>query len=326
MNAYIIDCPKAGCGCKLRLPAGRGRILATCPKCKTEFVFDSNKGVVDKLVVPAKPGAGAKPPQPAPPKPKQQPHTAAHQPVKPNPPAKPKQPSYAGGATRKIVFLYLSENTGTTLRKVGNFLAKNAPLKIIVDGKQVAEMIDQKDTVIEVSEGEHSICMANSGIPSVVALNAKASGFAVKIPAGKENYAAFVQKEGNTYYLRVGYLSDSFLDGLQQYFKKLCAGKALFERIHMPENRNRCLYLRFEADGFWLEWDVAQTKGFKQWSTGRDGEKVYYAQLGLQPPPVQPGGYWDYIRIMITNAFDDSDDLECSLMGRITEKKLHSLT
>ena len=58
MNAHIIDCPKAGCGCKLRLPAGRGRILATCPKCKTEFVFDSNKGVVDKLVVPAQPARG----------------------------------------------------------------------------------------------------------------------------------------------------------------------------------------------------------------------------------------------------------------------------
>lgn len=325
MNAHIIDCPKAGCGCKLRLPAGRGRILATCPKCKTEFVFDSNKGVVDKLVVPAKPGAGAKPPQPAPPKPKQQPHTAAHQPVKPNPPAKPKQPSYAGGAMRKIVFVYLSESTGTTLRKVGNFLAKNAPLKIIVDGKQVAEMIDHQNTVVELSAAEHSVCMANSGIPSVVALNAKASGFAVKIPAGQESYMAFVQKEGNTYYLRVGYLHDSFLDGLQAYFKKLCAGKALQERISLKENRNDCVYLVFKDDGFRLEWDLANPKGFQQWSTGRDGETISYAQLGLQPPAVRPGGYWDFICIMISEVITESGNFECSLNGRITEKKLHSL-
>ena len=162
---------------------------------------------------------------------------------------------------RKIVFVYLSESTGTTLRKVGNFLAKNAPLKIIVDGKQVAEMIDHQNTVVELSAAEHSVCMANSGIPSVVALNAKASGFAVKIPAGQESYMAFVQKEGNTYYLRVGYLSDSFLDGLQAYFKKLCAGKALQERISLKENRNDCVYLVFRDDGFRLEWDLANPEG-----------------------------------------------------------------
>lgn len=312
MNAHIIDCPKAGCGCKLRLPAGRGRILATCPKCKTEFVFDSNAGVVEKLVVPVQPGAEPLPPigfqdfeqmfgdQP-------QPYTAP------------------AGGMRKIVFVYLSESTGTTLRKVGNFLAKNAPLKIIVDGKQVAEMIDHQNTVVEVSEGEHSVCMANSGIPSVVALNAKASGFAVKIPAGQESYMAFVQKEGNTYYLRVGYLHDSFLDGLQQYFKKLCAGKALQERISLKENRNDCVYLVFKDDGFRLEWDLANPKGFQQWSTGRDGETISYAQLGLQPPAVRPGGYWDFICIMISEVITESGNFECSLNGRITEKKLHSL-
>lgn len=341
MNAHIIDCPKAGCGCKLRLPAGRGRILATCPKCKTEFVFDSNKGVVDKLVVPAQPGAGAPPVQPSteplPPIGFQdfkqmfgdqpQPYAPPQQPYAPQAYTQPPQPYTApAGGMRKIVFVYLSESTGTTLHKVGNFLAKNAPLKIIVDGKQVAEMIDHQNTVVELSAAEHSVCMANSGIPSVVAVNAKVSGFAVKIPAGQESYMAFVQKEGNTYYLRVGYLHDSFLDGLQAYFKKLCAGKALQERISLKENRNDCVYLVFKDDGFRLEWDLANPKGFQQWSTGRDGETISYAQLGLQPPPVQPGGYWDYIRIMITNAFDDSDDLECSLMGRITEKKLHSLT
>lgn len=318
MDKQIIFCPRAGCGCKLRLPAGRGRILATCPKCKTEFVFDSNKGVVDKLVVPAQPGAGAKPPQPAPPKPKQQPYT-------PQAYTQPQPYTAPAGGMRKIVFVYLSESTGTTLRKVGNFLAKNAPLKIIVDGKQVAEMIDHQNTVVELSAAEHSVCMANSGIPSVVALNAKASGFAVKIPAGQESYMAFVQKEGNTYYLRVGYLHDSFLDGLQAYFKKLCAGKALQERISLKENRNDCVYLVFKDDGFRLEWDLANPKGFQQWSTGRDGETISYAQLGLQPPAVRPGGYWDFICIMISEVITESGNFECSLNGRITEKKLHSL-
>ena len=199
------------------------------------------------------------------------------------------------------------------------------PLKIIVDGKQVAEMIDHQNTVVELSAAEHSVCMANSGIPSVVALNAKASGFAVKIPAGQESYMAFVQKEGNTYYLRVGYLHDSFLDGLQQYFKKLCAGKALQERISLKENRNDCVYLVFKDDGFRLEWDLANPKGFQQWSTGRDGETISYAQLGLQPPPVRPGGYWDFICIMISEVITESGNFECSLNGRITEKKLHSL-
>ena len=199
------------------------------------------------------------------------------------------------------------------------------PLKIIVDGKQVAEMIDQKNTVVELSAAEHSVCMANSGIPSVVALNAKASGFAVKIPAGQESYMAFVQKEGNTYYLRVGYLHDSFLDGLQAYFKKLCAGKALQERISLKENRNDCVYLVFKDDGFRLEWDLANPKGFQQWSTGRDGETISYAQLGLQPPAVRPGGYWDSICIMISEVITESGNFECSLNGRITEKKLHSL-
>ena len=93
----------------------------------------------------------------------------------------------------------------------------------------------------------------------------------------------------------------------------------------MPENRNRCLYLRFEADGFRLEWDLANPKGFQQWSTGRDGETISYAQLGLQPPAVRPGGYWDFICIMISEVITESGNFECSLNGRITEKKLHSL-
>lgn len=339
MNAHIIDCPKAGCGCKLRLPAGRGRILATCPKCKTEFVFDSNKGVVDKLVVPAQPGAGAPPVQPgAEPLPpigfqdfkqmfgdQPQPYAPPQQPYTPQAYTQPQPYTAPAGGMRKIVFVYLSESTGTTLRKVGNFLAKNAPLKIIVDGKQVAEMIDHQNTVVELSAAEHSVCMANSGIPSVVAVNAKVSGFAVKIPAGQESYMAFVQKEGNSYYLRVGYLHDSFLDGLQAYFKKLCAGKALQERISLKENRNDCVYLVFKDDGFRLEWDLANPKGFQQWSTGRDGETISYAQLGLQPPAVRPGGYWDFICIMISEVITESGNFECSLNGRITEKKLHSL-
>ena len=338
MNAHIIDCPKAGCGCKLRLPAGRGRILATCPKCKTEFVFDSNKGVVDKLVVPAQPGAGAPPVQPgAEPLPpigfqdfkqmfgdQPQPYAPPQQPYTPQAYTQPQPYTAPAGGMRKIVFVYLSESTGTTLRKVGNFLAKNAPLKIIVDGKQVAEMIDHQNTVVELSAAEHSICMANSGIPSVVAVNAKVSGFAVKIPAGQESYMAFVQKEGNTYYLRVGYLHDSFLDGLQAYFKKLCAGKALQERISLKENRNDCVYLVFKDDGFrWSGTSPTRRASAVVHRARRRNDLVRPARPAA--PAVRPGGYWDFICIMISEVITESGNFECSLNGRITEKKLHSL-
>ena len=151
-------------------------------------------------------------------------------------------------------------------------------------------MIDHQNTVVELSAAEHSVCMANSGIPSVVALNAKASGFAVKIPAGQESYMAFVQKEGNTYYLRVGYLHDSFLDGLQAYFKKLCAGKALQERISLKENRNDCVYLVFKDDGFRLEWDLATRRASSSGPPGATAKRSRTPSSACSRPRCGPAG------------------------------------
>lgn len=315
MDNYIIVCPNPNCGCKLRLPAGRGRISATCPQCKTVFLFNSNIGRIETGKPPAKPKAA---------------------PVKkPAPPAKPPAPpvkhpvgggTQQAGSMRDIALFFYSENVGTALRKASKFLLKNTPIKIIVDGKLAGEMVDHKPTVIRVSDAEHSLCLAISGIPAAVALNAKLSGLAAKIPAGREDCIVYIEKIGATeFYPRVGYRQDSFLDGLKAYFKKLSSGHALQERIHLAENRNDCVYLTFEDDGFRLEWDVGNPKGFQQWSTGRNGEKISYAQLGLQPPAARPGGYWQFVNFEISNVIDESEDLQCLPGGKITERRMHSL-
>ncbi len=314
MNDYIILCPNPSCGCKLRLPAGRGRISATCPKCKTVFLFNSNVGLIDHGKPPVK--------KPAPPTPYQAPPMK-----KPAPPVKkPVSSAQQTGFMRDIALFFYSENVGTKLRKASSFLLKNTPIKIIVDGKLAGEMVDHKPTVIRVSGDEHWLCLAISGIPAAVALNAKLSGLAAKIPAGHADCLVYIEKIGPTeFYPRVGYRQDSFLDGLKAYFKKLSAGQALQDRIRLKENRNNCVYLTFEDDGFRLEWDVANPKGFQQWSTGRNGEKISYAQLGLQPPAARPGGYWQFVNFEVSGVIDESDNLTCLPGGKITERSMHSL-
>lgn len=293
MEYHVLSCPNRACTATLRVPKGRGKLSVTCPKCKKQFLFDSNTGKIEKDMIGKSPKAVDK--------------------------------GTAQKMMRRLLFVYDSESTGTALRKVGNFLAKNAPLKIIADGKQVGTMVDRQDTVVELSSDVHTVCMSNSGIPSVVALNAKVSGSAIKIPAGMEDYIVFVEKEGNTYYLRAGLVNDSFVEGLKAHIKMMCEGKGVLERLHMPQNRNHTLYLRFEPAFFTLEWDIHHTKGLKQWSTGRDGEKVYYSSLGLIPPQKQPGGYWEYVRLMVSEEINTLEDLQCTSGGVISEKSMHRL-
>lgn len=227
---------------------------------------------------------------------------------------------------RRMLFMYTSERTGSTLDKVGNFLAKDAALKIIVDRKEVAKMVNHQDTEIRVSESAHTICVASGGITSVVAVNAELpGGTAIKIPAGSEEYVVLINKEGAAYRLCAGTVNDKFYTILEEYIKKMCAGKGIFERLRMPENRNECLYLKFAADSFSLEWDLAKTKGLKQWATGRGEEKIFYTQLGIRPPQAQPGNYWQFIQIMISGVINSSENLQCTLNGIITERKIHNL-
>lgn len=93
----------------------------------------------------------------------------------------------------------------------------------------------------------------------------------------------------------------------------------------MPENRNQCLYLKFWPDHFSLEWDLAATKGLKQWATGRGEEKISYSQLGLCPPQPLPGGYWEFMKAMLSRVINSSEDLQCTVNGVITERQIHGL-
>ena len=285
-----------GCGVKLRVPSKQGMLAVTCPRCAHQFVYNSG------------------PPQERCP--------AA-------PPAPPPSPGHAegGGAPsrRRLRLHYLSGDTGVTLRRMGGFLAKSAPLKIIVDGYQIAEMINHQDTDITVSTGAHTICMASLGSPAAIARSAAASGSAIQIPAGPEEYLILVQKEGNTCYLRAALQRDPFLEGLQNHFRRLCAGQGLLERLRMRQNRNRSLYLAFRPEYFSLSWDLVSPRGVQQWATGTDEERIAYASLGLQPPSIQPGGYWDYLRIKISALIDASELLQCSQSGVITERRLRRL-
>lgn len=292
MEYHIIPCPT--CKQKVRLPANRGKLSVSCPKCKGTFLFDSNSGcfatqhfsfdfdqIFDK---------------------------------------KEKL------SMRRMLFLYSSERVGSTLDRVGNFLAKDVALKIIVDRKEVAKMVNHQDTEIQVSEAGHTVCVAVGGITSVVAINAELpGGTAIKIPAGSEEYVVLIDKVGTVYKLYAGSVSTPFYRGLEEYFKKMCQGRGILERIRMPENRNQRLYLDFMPDHFLLGWDLTTTKGLKQWSTGRGEEKIFYSQLGLYPPQTQPGGYWKFIQAMISRVIDSSENVQCTPNGIITERKIHSL-
>jgi hypothetical protein len=96
----------------------------------------------------------------------------------------------------------------------------------------------------------------------------------------------------------------------------------------MTNNRNKKIHMDLHKDHISLEWDLDQSHGLKQWATGRDGEKIYYANIGLNPPPFdsQPGNYWTAVRMVLASAINRSGSMyHCSVNGIITMKTINDL-
>ena len=165
----------------------------------------------------------------------------------------------------------------------------------------------------------------NSTIWDRLSIGLSLSG-GLRIPADDKDYLLLVNKEGVSYSLAAVPEVDPFYDGLESFMIGMCQKGGLRDRILMRNNRNNNIHMGLHSDHISLEWDLAQTQGLKQWATGRDGEKIYYSNIGLVPPSDQPGNYWIATRMLIADAINrNSQTYQCSPNGTITLKTIGDL-
>ena len=342
MEKIIISCGE--CKAKLRVPLNKGLIQVRCPKCNQTFIYDSGNEVKSRKDY-KKVEEFSKNIQ------KQAPETGREsdnkirkenttiknneaerkdngnyqQPKKEQWITNEKKEASASAtvddvdaAKREVRFVYYTERVGTSLDKLENAFAKNFKLKLYVDGKQVGIMENKVPCSFQISTGEHRLWASLTNAPLLTNL-----GF--RIPAGSENYLVFINKMGSKYELCGGPRPDPFLNGLQEFIKGMFQKRGIRERILMVENRTNKVELSFHESYMQIFWQLENPKGFQQWSTGGDSEKIYYFEAGLIPPTNMPPEYWVYVRYVIAELINTFDEYSCSPTGIVSLKKVHDL-
>lgn len=277
MEHKIIICKR--CGCNLRLPANKGILAVTCPKCKYKFQFDSG----------------------------------------------PKMSSTGGAAQYKNSTYETVQTTSRTVTifrlthahkewdasGLGNMLKDNMPVHIFADDQDQGTLSKDGSLTVTLNSGPHTLKCAKLGTKYV-------------IPAGADGYEAYFFNNS----LRIGPVQDYFRERLTMFVLKMFRSQGMRDRMNDLNNRHHNIVVNVRADGIYLSWQLAQTKGIKQWATGGDEEKISYYQAGLTPLPQekQPGGYWDYIQMRIEDAIeaDEEADME-RYMGGFRMRTKHKL-
>lgn len=305
MKTQIIMCEK--CQQKLEVPKNVGVIRVTCPRCKHVFKFNTGKKALAEKNGPIASSHGPTPPEPHVP-----------QPTNKLPAPEPQVPQPTKAPTREIQFVYASERVGNNLDKLENLFAKNLELKLFVDGVQEASMVHHQACSVSVSIGEHRIFATHTRPPVI-------GNHGVLIPAGNDNYIAFVAKKGAAYELYCGPVPDPFYDQLKLAVGHLFNNPRIKDRILLPENLRKNITLSLHSEYIRIFWAVEHPKGWQEWSTGGKEEKIYYRDLGLVPPTNVPSTYWQYVEYLIFEFIDHMDSFSCSLNGVVTLKTMHGL-
>ena len=123
-------------------------------------------------------------------------------------------------------------------------------------------------------------------------------------------------------------MGDPFLDGVTDFILKTLGSQGARDRIELRNNRNHNLYVHCFPEYISISYDLVQTRGFEQWSTGRQTEKIPYGRLGLTVPAYSGGyNYWEYLNTMIKDSIvgDSKVDMEQDSLGGFRPRTVHSM-
>lgn len=332
-----------GCGVYLHFPESRLGGTSFCPQCHTKLLLLPEGAAPQSVPAqPKKPAQSAqpKPAQPAQPKPSQSkpaaPQSAApqkdpfsifqlpqgaHNPLL-QPKAKPVQTAQSKPAqSAQTLFdsFFQSKPAGSNqtaqykpappkqeptrtvtvtrgihqykeLDGIGlkNMFKDSTPVPVLLDGVSQGTLSKNQSVVIfSIDSGAHTL--------SFNPISAK-----TLLPAGQDNYSAIFFNET----FHVGIEGDPFEQELVSFILNMVRGKGFRDRIFHPNNRHNAVGISLRPDHILIYYDVKTTKGFSQWASGREEEKISYFSAGLNPPPAsrQPGGYWSHMEMLIRDA------------------------
>lgn len=200
-----------------------------------------------------------------------------------------------------------------------NAVADNLGYFIFVDGVNKGSVAKGQYIDIPISGQSHEIAL-RTGLGSPSPLNVSK----ITIPAGAVSF--FVTAFNAT--LSAGPLNDPFGGAVTEFVLKMFRSQGARDRIDHPNNRNRNLYVNLYSDRIEISYDVVKTRGFEQWSTGREIEKIPYSRLGL-PPPANGNAYnyWNFLTTMVKDSIveDDQADMEKDSLGGFRPRTVHRM-
>ncbi len=296
MTEMILRCGNCGGTFRVQIPDTATKGETTCPNCGVTIqIAEKAVKIVRKEAAKSARKSAAPVPQPAP------------------RPVSQSAPQPAGPAVRSIT-LHRPEHVYKEMNLTGlrNSFRDSKTEYIYVDGVNVGELKAGASLLIHLDANQHQ-------------LKASTTGTACMIPAGTDSYMA----DYFNAHFAIGLAEDPFRDALTAFVLNVFRGEGIAERILDPNNRHHHICLELNEKEIRLYWQVIQTKGVKQWSTGCDEEVISYSQAGLVPPlqSRQLNGYWVLMYRLVADAIekDRVADMARDEFGGFTIRRKHSL-
>ena len=291
-----ITCKNPKCKKTFDVPGGQGKVMVACPHCGAKFMGDTGnvpdaptpKPAPKPKVTPVSKPAPRPKVTPAP-KPTPGPKvTPAPTPQPPVPPVKPDstirfwRPSHA----------YKEFN----MTGLNNMAADKETYFIYVDNVEKGELKADDVLTLDISSMTGHILEVRRG-----ALGLKLPAGKAVIPAGGGSYT-FTAFNRN---LWGGPVQDPFGDAVVQYMVQTYAGKTIQSWFHAANNARGSVGFSVHAKGVKFFYTLTETKGWKEWSTGKHEQELSYAQAGIHlpfPAGASDYGYWSYLEDRIREA------------------------
>lgn len=143
--------------------------------------------------------------------------------------------------------------------------------------------------------------------------------WAFDIPADGKDYVFYVyQEKGGAHRVVALPVGDEFAIALGDFVRNMFKKKGIRDRFNMSSSD----YIIFDVTNeyFELSWPVDKPKGWKQWSTGKDDEKIYYKHIGLTPPSgnwVAQTRYYEALKMVIADVINEDDTFDANYSGTI---------